>query len=59
MLLAIAKPTLAPLLVLWGDGALARAALLALTIVLLAGQIAAVVWFLRFWGREEVRSSFR
>jgi hypothetical protein len=59
MLVAIAKPSLAPILVLSGDGPLARAGVFALAIVLLVAQIAAVVWFLKFWGREEVRSAFR
>jgi len=59
MLLAIAQPSLAPLFVLSGGGAVARAAVLAFAVVLFLAQIGAVVWFLRFWRREEVRAAFR
>ena len=59
MLLAIAKPSLAPLLVLSGGGGWARLAVTVLAVALVAAQVAAVVWFLRFWRREEVRAAFR
>jgi len=59
MLLAIAQPSLAPLFVLSGGDAVARAAVLAFAVVLFFAQVGAVVWFLRFWRREEVRAAFR
>ena len=59
MLVAIAKPSLAPLVVLSGGGSAARVAVTLLGVVLLSAQVGAVVWFLRFWRRDEVRAAVR
>ncbi|HEX4825278.1 MAG TPA: hypothetical protein VFV19_13310 [Candidatus Polarisedimenticolaceae bacterium] len=59
MLVAIAKPSLAPLVVLTGGGVAARAAVAALALLLFVAQVGAVLWFLRFWRKDEVRAAFR
>ena len=55
----LAKPSLAPFFALAGNGASAGLGMLVASAVLLVAQIAAVLWFLRFWRRPEVRAAFR
>ena len=55
----LAKPTLAPLFALAGRSASGGAGMLLASAALLAAQIVAVLWFLRFWRRPEVRAAFR
>ena len=59
VLAILAKPTLAPFFALSGDGASAGLGMLVASAVLLVAQIAAVLWFLRFWRKPEVRAAFR
>lgn len=59
VLLALARPTLAPFFAMAGGGESSPAALLVVAGVLLGAQIAAVLWFLRFWRKPEVREAFR
>lgn len=54
----IAGPSVAPVVAMAGGGAAARAWIYAVTAVLVAAQIAAVLWFLRFWRRRDVRALF-
>jgi hypothetical protein len=58
-LLLLARPGLAPLLALSDATADSSRALAAVSAVLLVLQVAAVLWFLRFWNRPEVRARFR
>jgi len=58
-LLAMAQPSVAPLVAMAGGGTRARAVGIGISVILLAAQIIAVLWFLRFWGRPEVRAAFR
>jgi hypothetical protein len=58
VLAALAKPTLAPLFALGGAEAVAGWSMLVVSAVLLVGQIGAVIWFLRFWLKPEVRRAF-
>ena len=59
VLAILAKPSLAPFLVLAGGGPGARAAVVGAGAALVFAQVAAVVWFLRFWRRPDVRGEFR
>jgi hypothetical protein len=59
VLAILAKPTLAPLFALTGDDAGSGHGMLIASAVLLVAQIGAVLWFLRFWSRPEVRDAFR
>ena len=59
VLLILAKPTLAPFFAMAGGDATAGSGILVASGVLLVAQIAAVLWFLRFWSRPEVRAEFR
>jgi len=59
VLAILAKPTLDPLFAMAGDGASAGLGMLVASAVLLVAQIAAVLWFLRFWRKAEVRGAFR
>lgn len=59
VLAILAKPTLAPFFALAGDGASAGLGMLVASAVLLVAQIGAVLWFLRFWRKPEVRAAFR
>jgi len=58
VLAILAKPSLAPFLVLAGGERGARAAIVAVGASLVLAQVAAVVWFLRFWRRPDVRAEF-
>lgn len=58
-LVAIAKPSLAPVVALAGGGPTARAVVWGGGAVTLAAQAALVLWFLKFWRRDEVRALFR
>jgi hypothetical protein len=58
-LLAVAKPSLAPVAALVGAGRGATALVWGGGAFLLAAQVALVVWFLRFWRSDEVRRLFR
>lgn len=57
-LAAMAKPSIAPLLAVAGAGEGTGPVVLAIGLLLLVAQIAAVLWFLRFWRRSEVRALF-
>jgi len=59
VLAVLAKPTLAPLFALAGDDAASGPGMLAVSVVLLLAQVGAVLWFLRFWRKPEVRAAFR
>lgn len=59
VLAILAKPTLAPLFAMAGADASKGAGMLVAGLVLLLAQIAAVLWFLKFWLRPEVRDAFR
>jgi hypothetical protein len=59
VLAVLAKPTLAPFFAMAGGNATAGSGMLVASAVLLVAQIAAVLWFLRFWRRPEVRAAFR
>jgi hypothetical protein len=58
-LLAIAKPSLAPVAALAGAGRGRTALVWGGGAFLLVAQAALVLWFLRFWRTEEVRGLFR
>jgi len=57
-LAAIAKPSLAPLAALAGNGRTGQAIVWAGGGALLAAQAGAVLWFLRFWRSDGVRELF-
>jgi hypothetical protein len=59
VLLVLARPTLAPFFAMTGGGASSRAAMVVVAAGLLVAQIVAVLWFLKFWRRPEVREAFR
>jgi H+/gluconate symporter-like permease len=59
VLAVLAKPTLAPFFALAGNNATAGRGMLIAGVVLLVAQIAAVLWFLRYWRKPEVRDAFR
>jgi hypothetical protein len=59
VLAILAKPTLAPFFALTGGRASPGTGLLAAAAGLVLAQVAAVLWFLRFWRRREVRDAFR
>jgi hypothetical protein len=58
-LVLLARPGLAPLLALSDSTAGSSLTLVIVSAILLVLQIAAVLWFLRFWKRPEVRARFR
>ena len=58
VLAILAKPTLAPFFAMAGGDAAAGRGMLIGSVVLLVAQLAAVLWFLRFWCRPEVRADF-
>jgi hypothetical protein len=59
VLAILAKPTLAPFFAMAGDDATVGQGMLFVATGLLVAQGGAVVWFLRFWRRPEVRAAFR
>jgi hypothetical protein len=59
VLAALAKPSMAPFVAVAGEGSVARVGMLCVGVLLLVAQIAAVLWFLRFWRKPEVRGAFR
>lgn len=59
VLTILAKPSLAPLFVMAGEDATPGKRMLVATGVLVIAQIGAVLWFLRFWRKPEVRAAFR
>lgn len=59
VLLLLAKPTLAPFFAIGGEHGGSGAGMLLVSAALLAAQVVAVLWFLRFWLRPEVREAFR
>jgi hypothetical protein len=59
VLAILAKPTLAPFFAMAGNDAAAGSGMLVASVGLLVVQIGAVLWFLRFWGKPEVRAAFR
>lgn len=54
----LTKPTMAPLLAMAGVSTKARIITWVVTLILLVAQVAALVWFLRFWRKPEVRRAF-
>jgi hypothetical protein len=58
-LVLLARPGLAPLLAVSETTAGSSRALVGISALLLVLQVAAVLWFLRFWNRPEVRERFR
>jgi hypothetical protein len=58
VLAILAKPTLDPFFAMVGDDASAGLGMLVASAVLLVAQIGAVLWFLRFWRKPEVREAF-
>ena len=61
VLAILAKPTLAPFFALAGGeaGAGEGTGIIVTALVLLVAQVIAVLWFLRFWRRPDVRAAFR
>ena len=59
VLAVLAKPTLSPMFALAGDDASGGPGMIAVGIALLLAQVGAVIWFLRFWRKAEVREAFR
>jgi hypothetical protein len=59
VLAVLARPTLAPFFALAGDGATWGGGMALASAALMLAQIGAVLWFLRFWRRAEVRDAFR
>jgi hypothetical protein len=59
VLAVLAKPTLAPFFAVAGGDHASKSGMLVAGVVLLVAQIGAVLWFLRFWSKPEVRDAFR
>jgi hypothetical protein len=59
VLAILAKPTLAPFFAMAGEKTTGGFGMLVASAALLVAQIVAVLWFLRFWRRPEVRAAFR
>ena len=59
VLAILAKPTLAPFFAMAGDDASPGVGMLVASALLLVAQVGAVLWFLRFWLKPEVRAAFR
>jgi hypothetical protein len=59
VLAILAKPSLAPVFAIAGEDATAGRGLIVASVVLLVAQVGAVLWFLRFWSKPEVRGEFR
>jgi hypothetical protein len=59
VLAILAKPSLAPFFAMGGEGASSHGGILAAAVVLVAAQAGAVLWFLRFWRKAEVKDAFR
>ena len=59
VLVILAQPTLAPFFAMTEGSAGGGPGMLLASAVLLVAQIVAVLWFLRFWSRPEVRAAFR
>jgi hypothetical protein len=59
VLAILAKPTLAPFFAMAGGDHASGGGILVAGVVLLVAQIGAVLWFLRFWSKPEVRAAFR
>ena len=59
VLVVLARPTLAPFFALSGDGAASSRGMLVAAAGLVLAQLGAVLWFLRFWRKPEVRAAFR
>jgi hypothetical protein len=55
----LAKPTLLPFFAMAGRDAAAGKGMLVAGAALLVAQVVAVLWFLRFWLKPEVRAAFR
>lgn len=58
VVVGLAKPTIDPFVALLGPGTGAHAIAWIAGGALVVAQVAAVIWFLRFWRTPEVRSSF-
>lgn len=59
VLAILAKPTMAPFFAMAGEKTTGGFGMLVASAGLLVAQIAAVLWFLRFWRRPDVRAAFR
>lgn len=59
VLAILAKPTLAPFFAMAGGDHVSGGGMLVAGVLLLVAQIVAVLWFLRFWSKPEVRAAFR
>jgi hypothetical protein len=59
VLAILAKPTLVPFFALAGKGASQGLGLILAAAGLVLAQVGAVLWFLRFWRKTEVREAFR
>lgn len=59
ILVGLAQPSLAPIFVMAGGRGSVRGTIGVIAVVLLVAQVVAVLWFLRFWRRDEVRAAFR
>lgn len=58
VLAVLAKPSLAPFAVMAGGGRSARIAMIAIAAGLMLGQVGAILWFLRYWRRPEIKAEF-
>jgi hypothetical protein len=59
VLAILAKPTMAPFFAMAGEKTTGSFGMLVASAGLLVAQIVAVLWFLRFWRRPDVRAAFR
>jgi hypothetical protein len=59
VLAILARPTLAPFFAMTGTDAGAGYGMMVASAALLLAQIGAVLWFLRFWSKPDVRDAFR
>jgi hypothetical protein len=57
-IVVMTKPTLSPLLDMAGVSTGRRAITWGVTALLIVGQVVAMLWFLRFWKRAEIREAF-
>jgi hypothetical protein len=59
VLAVLAKPTMAPFFAMAGEKTTGGFGMLVASAGLVGAQIGAVLWFLRFWSRPDVRAAFR
>ena len=58
VLAILAKPSLAPFFAMAGESESSGAGMVAVAVLLVLAQLGAVLWFLRFWRKAEVRDAF-